>query len=53
MRREVAIFSMFDSIVEGEKHRLNDCRHCCIRADNWRKRVRGEPTGTRSFTSFL
>jgi hypothetical protein len=39
VKREVAIFSSFGSIVDETKHYLKDCRHCCIRADSWTKRV--------------
>jgi len=54
VKREKAIFSSFDRIVEGAKHYLKDCRHCRIRADKWTGRVHGhmwedEP----KFTLFL
>ena len=54
VKREVVIFSSFDSIVEGAKHHLKDCRHCCIRADNWTGRVhRQNWEDMPKFTFFL
>ena len=56
IRREVAIFSCFDSIVEGAKHYPKDCRHCYIRADKWIDKVNGQSRRVENmpeFTSFL
>lgn len=53
VKREIAVFSSFDGIVEGAKHYLKDCRHCCIRADRWIGQVQGRVWDMPKFTSFL
>ena len=53
VKREMAVFSSFGSIVEDAKHYLKDCRHCCIRADNWACRVPRHMGDVPKFTSFL
>jgi len=56
VKREIAIFSSFGSIVEDAKDYLKDCRHCGIRADRWTERVQRHIVrreGTKPFTSFL
>ncbi|KAF8234764.1 hypothetical protein L208DRAFT_1259924, partial [Tricholoma matsutake] len=53
VKREIAVFSSFDRIVEYAKHYLKDCRHCCIRADRWIGQVQGHVWDMPKFTSFL
>jgi len=53
VKHEIAIFSSFEGIVEGAKHYLKDCRHCCIRANHWTGRVCRYSQDMPKFTSFL
>jgi hypothetical protein len=54
VKREIVIFSSFDSIVEDAKHYLKDCHDCCIRADGWKGRVHGRAWDIPlEFISFL
>lgn len=52
VRREIAIFSKFDDIIEGAKHYLKDCRHCGIRADRWTGRVQRHISIEERMTPF-
>jgi len=53
VKSEVARFSSFEGIVEGENHYVKDCRHCCIRANIWTGTVCRYSRDMPKFTSFL